>query len=156
MNSDKKIAQIRSISESQMRLDYFSSDDIKNLADNSIKIIDELQAKLDFKKFKEEEILELRNYAEKLQAENEKLKDQMAWKDIASAPKDGTEIYLLCSTERKEWSDYYVQGKFIEGRWYYYTLDNSGGYGEMDWVTVEEYRNITHWRHLIEIPNKPN
>lgn len=70
------------------------------------------------------------------------------WQPIETAPKDETEIDAWFGYEHDGWID---QIKWIDGEWHRYTVDNSGGYGEMEWLPLI-HSKPTHWMSLPHPP----
>ena len=78
--------------------------------------------------------------------ESAKPKEAEGWRDIASAPKDGTAILLGFPAEGEK------PGGVFDGWW----ARESGGWADGDTDNSDDlrvYRHITHWRPLPEPPS---
>ncbi len=64
------------------------------------------------------------------------------WQSINTAPINGTEIDLW---RLGKYPARITDAKWQNGRWEHFSLDNSAGYGELDWVAVESPEEVTHW-----------
>lgn len=83
-----------------------------------------------------------------------------AWQRIETAPKDGTEIDAWIVSDGGKYGHrdtirWRKEIAYVKGRWEHYTLDNSGGYGEMEWKSLPDYGPPTHWMAQPAAPTPP-
>jgi hypothetical protein len=67
----------------------------------------------------------------------------MGWRDIASAPKDGTRVLL--ATAEGVWLSRWRQQQIIENGFIRFEA--------AEWVDATPYGEPTHWMPLPELPN---
>ncbi len=68
------------------------------------------------------------------------------WQPIESAPRDGSEVYVWVTGN----GNYKTEARFLNNKWHDYRVDNSSGYGQMEWSPIDG--NITHWMPLPQPP----
>jgi hypothetical protein len=89
---------------------------------------------------------------EKDRAEALALLPALEWQPIETVRKNGLMTVDLWVSGK--WNFRIADAKWQDGCWQTYRLDNSGGYGELDWVPIDEsiIPDITHWRYYPQPP----